>query len=138
MTRLATAAQECGPLFSRVSRQENLDALANNCTILKGIEISRDFTGQFILPNITRITFGIVAAGGEYDDPIPISSFEMPDLEHVGYIDLETLTRLEKWSAPKLLSVEWISLNVHSHLDRLEFPALRQVEKVRVRGNFTE
>ncbi|KAL4982739.1 hypothetical protein BDW68DRAFT_182268 [Aspergillus falconensis] len=133
---IGVIAQLCDNSGAAVRGQQDIDALAQNCTSLRwSLPIDDQFSGPFVLPNIVNITYGV---DDEYGYPVRITSFDMPDLENAGGIDLSPLPVLESWSVPKLSSIGYILLDIPSHLESLQFPALREAKNIRIAGNLTE
>ncbi|OJJ65405.1 hypothetical protein ASPSYDRAFT_40211 [Aspergillus sydowii CBS 593.65] len=75
--------------------------------------------------------------GGDYGDPLHLTTFEMPDLEYVDFVDLDPMPELEEWSVPKLERANIISFEVPAFLPTLEFPALKHAQRVNINGNFS-
>ncbi|KAL3453244.1 hypothetical protein BJX65DRAFT_118108 [Aspergillus insuetus] len=134
------ARRECGTLLPTISTQDDIDAIAERCeSLYGGVEIDRNLAGLFVLPNVVNMsTAWLSGAGGEYDDPFGITSFEMPDLEEADWISLRSLDNLETWSTPRLAIAGDINLDIRAHLSSLEFPALEEVQGLNFYGNLSE
>lgn len=141
-----------------VSNQEELEAKYAGCTEIKGtINIARNYTGPFYLPNLTSITGGITTGYAD-EDPIPtplLTSIDVPDLNDTLFIDINTVPALKTVSFPSLtvlngyLELSGIDdcsgnfpsltatrgLMITGNSTRLNFPLLADVEYMRVSRN---
>jgi hypothetical protein len=132
-------AQVCpGIGYPRVASQDDLDTIAQSCTTIDGsFYISQNYTGSFALNNITNITGEVRGADLIHRRILQLTSFELPDLEHVSRLSVHFEPSLEKWSLPKLSYANEISVTIPSELDSLEFPAPTEVGTTQIRGNLT-
>ncbi|KAL2787214.1 hypothetical protein BJX66DRAFT_341407 [Aspergillus keveii] len=140
---LGVAAQECGSSSSvnsvDISSQEDLDALQSDCTILLSpYTITPEFSGPFVLPGIVNISKLSTGSDGSRE-PINVPSIEMPDLVYAKDLFLHRLDSLETFSVPKLATLGWATVDIPSHIDTFEMPALEEsVGGMSLMGNLTD
>jgi hypothetical protein len=122
-----------------ISSQEDLDALQSDCTILLSVyTIMPEFSGPFVLPGIVNISKLSTGSDGSRE-PINVPSIEMPDLVYAKDLFLHRLDSLETFSVPKLASLGWATVDIPSHIDTFEMPALEEsVGGMSLMGNLTE
>ncbi|KAL4874402.1 hypothetical protein BJY04DRAFT_203974 [Aspergillus karnatakaensis] len=124
--------------YPGVSNQTDLNALAEFCTKIDGdLYINSNYTGPFVLNNVTNITGSIRVTDWYRDDPLSLTSFELPDLEHAGEIALPAFSSLDRLSLPKLKHVSQIALAIPAELDNLELPALTYLSTGRFHGDIS-
>ncbi|KAL4913512.1 hypothetical protein BDW62DRAFT_205476 [Aspergillus aurantiobrunneus] len=130
-----TIAQICAPYpVYEVSRQEDLDAISQNCTAIDGrIRILTNYIGPLVLPNVTNIT-GTVSLDYSLEGT-SLTSLEFPDLVYAGKLSLYSLTSLKNVSLPRLEYAGSINLAVPAELAGLEFPALRNSSWINLAGS---
>ncbi|KAL4904124.1 hypothetical protein BDW74DRAFT_32243 [Aspergillus multicolor] len=138
---LGAAAQVCNSFPDTVIKdQDDIDALAVDCDTIDGnLVIDSEFSGPFVLPGIANIT-SIAPLGTSklFNDPVQITSLELPNLQYLELLELGPLTRIQKLDLPKLESLPILALIVEASLDELEFPALETAGFVAIRGNMTD
>lgn len=131
-----TAQDACSPEERnyQVDRPEQVDAISSNCTTFFGsITIRSNYTGPFVLNNVTNITGGL-------DMRVPVvenlSSIQLPDLVSVGgSLNLNGIVPDHNLTFPRLESVnETLELSYfkdgHAH-----FPSLTRVGRIEILGN---
>ncbi|GAD98404.1 conserved hypothetical protein [Paecilomyces variotii No. 5] len=139
----AATAQTCTPdrgyygYAYIVNAQSDLDTIASKCTTVNGsVVIGTNYTGSFSLPHVQNLT-------GEFrwesnlanTTPAP-TSVDLPDLEFVGSsLDLQGLSSLLSFSAPKLKTVGW-SVDM-DYVRTVNLTSLEQAEYVQIVGNLT-
>ncbi|CEL05766.1 hypothetical protein ASPCAL06881 [Aspergillus calidoustus] len=97
----------------------------------------KHFTGPFGLPGIANAS-RLNAGGDGTLRLVNIPSFEVGDLEYVDELWLIRLDELETFLVRKLAAAGSVTLDIGSHLDTFEIPALDGVEYLELTGNFTE
>ncbi|KAL4934455.1 uncharacterized protein BDV17DRAFT_249300 [Aspergillus undulatus] len=136
----AALAQVCyqGTYNAEITRQEDLDAIAQTCTTLTGrLNIRSNYTGSFVLPNVTDIQGGVDQYPGLPLYNTEITSMEFPDLVRADYIELNTLLNLSRLGLPKLESVDVLRLEYFTGLERVNVPELRNASRIEVMGNYS-
>ncbi|BCS29289.1 uncharacterized protein APUU_70859S [Aspergillus puulaauensis] len=137
-----TLAQVCtsSNLRYHISSQDQLDVLAQNCTVLDSpFYIESNYTGSsFVLHNVTNISQDVIF---EWSEDWPRSqgpiSVEFPDLIHAKRIGLWEAVSLTKLSLPKLEYVETFETFGVWGMPDLEFPSLRNTSQIDLLGNIS-
>lgn len=133
-----------------VESQSDFDATFGNCTTIVGyISISPNYTGAFIMKNITNITEGLLTLGMQYlsacnervvtttQSPTPfLTSVQANNLVETYLLDFTGVPALESISLPNLSAVG--ILNVHSSPKMsLNFPKLAFAMEIAIEGGFS-
>ncbi|KAL3454114.1 hypothetical protein BJX65DRAFT_262829 [Aspergillus insuetus] len=132
-------AQICpGIGYPGVASQDDLDTIAHSCTTIDGdFYISHNYTGSFVLSNVTNITGQLKGTDYKYGRALQLTSFELPDLQHVSSLSVRFVPSLEKWSLPQLAYTNELYVTIPSKLENLEFPALTELGTTQIRGNLS-
>ncbi|KAL4874470.1 hypothetical protein BJY04DRAFT_203836 [Aspergillus karnatakaensis] len=134
----ATLAQNCtldDSYRARIRSPDDLTDLPQDCPRLDGrLSIDNEYSGPFHLPNVVNITGQLNSEEDDYGDQIGITSFDMPDLEEVGYLELASMPNLTEWSTPNLKTTEGLDIKVPTRIS-LDFPALESADHVEITTN---
>ncbi|KKZ67230.1 hypothetical protein EMCG_07080 [[Emmonsia] crescens] len=135
-------AQICTPNYGNngyvytVTTQSELDMITTECTTVNGsIIIGANFTGTFSLPNVRNITSQFWAEGRGISPSIStIASVDLPDLEFLGDLFLESRRIVTNFSAPKLKTARLVTMD---HAQSVDLRSLEGAESLDIVGNIT-
>ncbi|KFY04918.1 hypothetical protein O988_00418 [Pseudogymnoascus sp. VKM F-3808] len=137
-----TSAATCRPDSDEyVSNQEEVEAMFAGCTEIRGVvNLSKDYTGPFYLPNVTYISGGFGSVNSLDDHPFPaplLTSINLPDLNDTYAIKITGASALTTISFPKLVLVnDFITLTGLPDC-AVDFSALTETSSLLVSGNST-
>ncbi|KAL4968328.1 uncharacterized protein BDV14DRAFT_167771 [Aspergillus stella-maris] len=136
-------SSEVGSLSYDIGSQDQLDFLAQNCTVIDArIRVSSNYTGPFVLRNVTNITKSIESSATrlstlEFPDlvtfPDGLSAFRARSLTKLSFPELKQAGTLHVDEIGGLVDVEFPSLQNASGLgfwgdiERVSFPVLKSV-----------
>ncbi|KAI9035356.1 uncharacterized protein KD926_003717 [Aspergillus affinis] len=142
---LGVQSRECTPPFDRsyfnVTDQHYIDALSSSCTVMLGsLLIATNFTGQFLLPNITNITGSIMLDWWDWKPTPNVTSIDLPDLQYLeSSIEVAALSdTLERISIPKLEYLRSMILEQYIDNAEVDFRGLQTADVLYVRGNYSK
>lgn len=102
--------------------------------------IATNFTGPFILPNITNITGNIILDWWDFKPTPNVTAIVLPDLQYLGRgIGVLNLAEtLESVQFPKLEFIRSLSLLQYPDGASVNFSSLKTTERLRLEGNYTQ
>ncbi|KAH8431702.1 uncharacterized protein LDX57_009357 [Aspergillus melleus] len=138
-------SQECTPpnelSWFNVTDQRYIDALSSSCTTMIGaLMIATNFTGPFILPNITNITGEIMLDWWDFKPTPNVTVIDLPDLQYMqSDIQVGSLANtLERISLPKLEYLRSMHLKQYIDHAKLDFSGLKKADRLFLRGNYSK
>ncbi|KAL2839637.1 hypothetical protein BJY01DRAFT_250366 [Aspergillus pseudoustus] len=127
------------PEYLLVYKPEDLEIIGRDCTTIIGdLGFNDTWSGPFILPGVENITGTIRVERwqqGRVRQP-NVTRVELPDLKYIYEMDF-LFSPAVNVSAPKLESARGIWLGQEAHGSEAHFPALREVEWLGFRGNYS-
>lgn len=139
MQSLVALANPCNTtneydISTAFSSQDDLDSRLAGCTTINGwLHISLNYTGSFVLSNITNISGGISTYGGS-GNSTALTSIEANDLISIDELTIFNVPALNNVSFPNLESIRQLSVSLTNIDGELHFPSLKNATIVLLNG----
>lgn len=125
---------EYDPAYS-FSSQDQLDSRLTGCTSIDGwLNIARNYSGSFVLNNITTITGGIGTHNEDRSDLTALTSIQANGLIGIQELKIYRVPALKNVSFPDLTSIDNLKLDLTSDNGAIYFPSLNNATTVSLCG----
>lgn len=115
--------------------QDQLDSRLAGCTSIDGwLNIAHNYTGSFVLNNITNITGGIGTYDENREDLTALTSIQANGLISIQELRIYRVLTLKNVSFPNLKSIDNLKLDLTSDDGELYFPSLENANTVSIYG----
>jgi hypothetical protein len=115
--------------------QEQLDSRLAGCTSIIGwLNIARNYTGSFVLNNITTITGGIGTYDDDSSESTGLTSIEASGLLSTQELRIYRAPMLNNVTFPDLTSIGNLKLDLTSKDGEVYFPSLKNATTVSIYG----
>lgn len=114
--------------------QEQLDARLAGCTSINGwLNIAHNFSGTFVLNNISSIVGGIGTVHDASSQSTTLTSIEAHGLQSVQQLSIFHVPMLKNVSFPDLISIGNLNLDLEHDVE-IYFPSLTNATAVSISG----